>query len=213
MLFLTFLCKTVQFYSVILAWISSDQNFKCENTLKSRFFRIWMHRFPKLLDWISPNQILITRDKIDFIFRLHPVFFQILAWTNSSQICDQSVWYYVISFRADIFTLACHPMLFLTFLCKIVQFHAGILAWIYSGQNLSVKMHLKSRFFRIWMHRFHKLLDWISPNQILITYDNTDFIIRFHPVFFQILAWTNSSQICDKSVWYYVISFRADQFN
>ncbi len=113
----------------------------------------------------------------------------------------------------DFFTPACRSVLILTFLCKIVQFYSVILAWISSDQNFKCENALWVSFFRIWMHRFHKLLDWISPNQILITYDNTDFIIRFHPVFFQILAWTNSSQICDKSVWYYVISFRADQFN
>ncbi len=59
-LILTFLCKIVQFYSVILAWISSDQNFKCENALKYAHFRIRMHRFHRLVDRISSKSIFIT---------------------------------------------------------------------------------------------------------------------------------------------------------
>ncbi len=56
------------------------------------------------------------------------------------------VLYQATSIILQFFTLACNPMLFLTFLSKIVQFHSGILAWIYSGQNLSVKMHLNRVF-------------------------------------------------------------------
>ena len=56
------------------------------------------------------------------------------------------VLYQASSIILKFFTLACNPMLFLTFLSKIAQFHSGILAWIYSGQNLSVRMHLSLVF-------------------------------------------------------------------
>jgi hypothetical protein len=114
-------------------------------------------------------------DNIDLIFHFHPLFSQNLAWTNSSQICDKSVRYYVIIFKVG-------SSIILKF------FNSVILAWIYSGQ---VQMHLNASFSWAFglniskpISNYHGCIDFAFL--VSSSYAN------------EILAWTNWSQICDK---------------
>jgi membrane-associated HD superfamily phosphohydrolase len=127
-----------------------------------------MHRLHRLLDWISPNQILITHDNILTLFSAYIQFFKFwLELIQAKFMIKLFDIMLVVSEQTNsiswiFFTPAYCSLLILTILFKIWQFHSVTLAWIYWGQMAKCANALKFAHFRIRMHRFHRLVDRIS---------------------------------------------------